>query len=143
MNKISHYMLYISLTLSTLNLVFDQWYNQALFISFYTDFVLGSNDNLLVIKTRHCVLDFLLGLIWNHCVINKLIKSETMGKLIHWLDHGYIWYCINHLIRHHFNCFTLLVSSSYRNEKVNKIIHYLLDILISIYWVIIVKRTSE
>ena len=68
MNNIRHYVLSNSLNLSGVHLVFDQWYKQTLYVSYSTEFILGSFGNGQANKTRLYVLAIILGLLRDHSV---------------------------------------------------------------------------
>ena len=46
----------------------DKWFKQTLRVSYFTELVLGSFGNGPVNKTRHFVLDILLGLLRYHLI---------------------------------------------------------------------------
>ena len=71
MNNIRHYVLSNSLNLSGVHLVFDQWYKQTLYVSYFTQLVLGSFGNGQVNKIRQYVLAILLSLLRDNYVKNS------------------------------------------------------------------------
>ena len=64
-------MLVNSLTLSGVNLVFEKWLNQTLYVSYYAKMILWSNGNGPVNKSIHYVIYILLSLLRDHSVTNQ------------------------------------------------------------------------
>ena len=73
MNKIKQNVLDNLLNWSGVHLVLDQWFNHTLWISYYTEFLLGSFDNEPVSESRSYVLAILIGLLMDHSLYNQWI----------------------------------------------------------------------
>ena len=71
-------MLSDSLTLLGVPLVFGQWFNQRLCVSYFTDFISGSFGNPPVKQIKHYVLDILLRLLRDNYVMGQWIKVDIM-----------------------------------------------------------------
>ena len=68
-NKTIHYVLANSLTWLGVHLLFHQWFNQTLCVSYYTEMILGSNEIGPVNKIRQNELAILLDVFMNQSVM--------------------------------------------------------------------------
>ena len=71
-------MLANSLTWLGVHSVFDQLFDQTVYVSYFTDTIYCSNGNEQVNKSRHYVLDIILDLLRGRSIKNQWIKSDTM-----------------------------------------------------------------
>ena len=62
-NKIRHYVLAYSITWLGVPLEFDQCFKETLCVRYFTELISGSLGNGKAIKSRHYVLDIILGLL--------------------------------------------------------------------------------
>ena len=88
------------MTLLGVPLVFEKWFKQTLCFRYFTETISRSFGNIPVNKIRQCVFAIILGLLRDPYMTNQW-KSDTMGYIIHWLDHGYICYWTSDLSRHY------------------------------------------